>query len=303
MENLYCGFNKASLSDTPIAVDEILNNGYTVIRDSVSIDLIDKFLLDYQDLKKTVLDGYKKDLDSEDCIDGKYRRLVNLHLKVPSLRPLFSKNKALTTTDYFFGEPTTLYTSLYFEIGSSQDLHRDTPYFWTNPGYAYFGVWLALEDVDQENGALEVIPGSHKLIDEIDFSGEIGRIELDKQGAINPNSPELWTAYQKRVFEKCEEAGLSKKIVSVKKGETLIWHPQLMHGGSSIINPSKSRNSLVMHVTPKNFMVYSQDKYFDPSLDGLIPSKDRTINYIESDERFIRDQNLWAIAQKIFLPI
>lgn len=303
MKNWHYDFEDAELTDLPKAVVEILNNGYTVIEDSVSSELIDKFLLDYQSLKNTVLDGYKKDLESEDCIEGKYRRLVNLHLRMSSLRPLFSRNKALSTTDYFFREPTTLYTSLYFEIGSSQDLHRDTPYFWTNPGYAYFGVWLALEDVSQENGALEIIPGSHKIIDEIEFRNEIGRIELDKLGSINPHSTELWTTYQKRVFEKCEELGLKKESICVKKGDTIIWHPQLMHGGSRIMDPSKSRNSFVMHVTPKNFMVYSQDKYFDPSLDRSIPSTDQSINYVESDNRFIRDQNLWAIAQKIFLPV
>lgn len=303
MKNLHNDLDREKKAQSPKAISEILDNGYAVIKDSVPLDLVDEFLLDYKNLKNTVIDGYKKDLDDEDCIEGKYRRLVNLHLKVPSLRPLFSRNKALATTDYFFQEATTLYTSLYFEIGSSQDLHRDTPYFWTNPGYAYFGVWLALEDVGPENGALEVISGSHKIIDSIDFRNEIGKIELDKFNTINPNSPELWTAYQKIVYEKCIESGLKKEVVSMKKGETLIWHPQLMHGGSRIINPSRSRNSFVMHVTPKSFMVYSQDKYFDPALDNKITSRDESINYISSDNRLIRDQNLWAIAQKIFLPV
>lgn len=285
------------------AAKDILDNGYAVIKNSVPLELIDTFLKDYDGLKVSVLDKHKHELDSEDCIEGMYRRLVNLHLKVPSLRPLFTKNQALVTTDFFFKEETTLYTSLYYEIGSAQDLHRDTPYFWTNPGYGYFGVWLALEDAGPENGALEVIPGSHRILDEFDFRDGIGLIEKGSSGSINPQSSNLWDTYQRKVYEKCIAAGLKKEVASVRKGDTVIWHPQLMHGGSKNADRYKSRNSFVMHVTPKNSIVYSQDKYFDPALDEEIASRSPEIKYLSEDGRHLRNDNLWAIAQKIFLPI
>ena len=117
-----------------------------------------------------------------------YRRIVNLHSKLSSAKPLFSSNTALATTDYFFDESTTLYTSLFFERGSGQDCHRDTPYFWTNPGYGYFGVWLALEDVKPDAGPLIVVPKSHKIIDTDLFRNEIGNMERLESGQLNPLS-------------------------------------------------------------------------------------------------------------------
>ena len=95
---------------------------------------------------------------------GRLPRIVNLHLDVPELLPLFSKNEpALAVQDFCFGFRTSLYTSLFYETGSEQGLHRDVPYFRTEPENFFFGMWVALEDVDLDNGALLIVPGSHRL--------------------------------------------------------------------------------------------------------------------------------------------
>ena len=88
---------------------------------------------------------------------------MNIHATLPQFWPLFSTNKALQIQDYLFGMENILYTSLFFETGTSQAIHRDTPLFWTKPANMYFGTWLAFEKTDFENGPLIVIPGSHRL--------------------------------------------------------------------------------------------------------------------------------------------
>jgi phytanoyl-CoA hydroxylase len=205
-----------------------------------------------------------------------------------------------TVHDQLFGEPATLYTSLYFEVGSAQDFHRDTPYFWTNPGYTYFGVWLALEDTDDRNGALTAIKGSHLQPDTDSSRVEIGKLDLDENGHPKAHSGVLWSNYQKRVRDACLNAGLTSSELHVRKGDVIIWHPQLMHGGAGIIDARRSRNSFVMHVTPQYQIVYAQDKYFDP--DAELPSLDSSIKYRHASAgRMVRDQPHWAIAQKIML--
>jgi ectoine hydroxylase-related dioxygenase (phytanoyl-CoA dioxygenase family) len=226
-----------------------------------------------------------------DYEEGKFRRLVNLHLKINSLAKLFSQNISLSITDKIFNQPTTLYTSIYFEIGSTQDPHRDTPYFWTNPKHMYYGIWLALEDVNDNNGALEVIKGSHKIYDSEEFRSKIAK------------SSDVWGEYQKSVLDKCLKKNLKVTTVSVKKGDTIIWHPQLMHGGSKNINPYLSRNSFVCHVTPKNMNVYGLEKFFNPSQDSLIPSLDDKMIYKELDKRYIRDVGMWSMCQKLYFNI
>jgi ectoine hydroxylase-related dioxygenase (phytanoyl-CoA dioxygenase family) len=255
----------------------------------------------YEEFKKSTLNNYKDQLvEGEDIVEGKFRRMVNFHLIHKELQDIFALNDALEVTDYFFGEPTTLYTSLYFEVGSAQAFHRDTPYFWTNPGYRYFGVWCALEDVDENNGALKIIPGSHKIIDDDDFRNEIGLMDLDENKRPKANSSLLWDLYQSKVYEKCKSKGLQEITVRVNKGDTIIWHPQLMHGGVKLGDSKLSRNSFVMHVTPRNYNVYAQDKYFDTS--AFCESKNPSVRYITASKgREFRHDGVWAIAQKIFI--
>ncbi len=86
-------------------------------------------------------------------VEGRFSRVVNLHLLLPALRSLFSAMPERAIAMAGFSAPASLHTSLYFERGSEQPLHRDTPYFWTNPPYAYVGLWPALEDVDESRAA------------------------------------------------------------------------------------------------------------------------------------------------------
>ena len=53
--------------------------------------------------------------------------------------------------------------------------------------------------------------------------------------------------------------------VHVQKGDTILWHPQLPHGGAPIRDLKRSRLSLVMHTTPRGVPVYHQDAFFNPA--------------------------------------
>jgi len=293
-------FEKESKNEN---ISDLLMNGYTVVKNSLDTACIDKFLSDYEKVKFETLSKYANQLDREDCLNGMYRRLTNLHLKIESALELFSKNSALEVTDYFFGESTTLYTSLFFERGSAQECHRDTPYFWTYPGYGYFGVWLALEDINPNSGPLMVIPKSHKIIDTDLFRKSIGDLERADKGLLNPQSEFLWLRYQSEIQKKCNEGMLRAENITINKGDTIIWHPQLMHGGSKILDDSLSRKSFVMHVTPRGMNVFGQEKYFDPSVELQDFSRDLSIKYIKNNDRLIRQTGLWSIAHKIFLNI
>ena len=48
----------------------------------------------------------------------------------------------------------------------------------------------------------------------------------------------------------CEERGLETKTFMAKKGDVLIWHADLMHGGAPIQDLERTRKSLVAHFMP-----------------------------------------------------
>ncbi len=211
---------------------------------------------------------------------GHLVRVVTLHEVVESLRPLFAANAALTVCDEFFGAETALYTSLFFERGSEQELHRDSPAFTTRPEGRYLGMWVALEDTDADNGPLVVVPGSH-AIDPIDVTA----IATDLYGdpAAAPKQDQAgWDAYQRTVQARCAEAGLHPVEVHVATGDTIVWHPLLLHGGAPHRVGRRSRRSMVFHVTPVGTAVHGQDVFFDPGRD--VPAT-RDFHYVECEGR------------------
>jgi phytanoyl-CoA hydroxylase len=221
-----------------------------------------------------VLAGVKAALGRNDAIFGKhkdaeghYPRIVNLHVLHKPLLRLFSENSlALAVQDAFFDAPSSLYTSLYYERGSAQSIHRDTPYFTTKPEYRYLGVWVALEDSNEQNGCLEVIRRGH-LLPELDREA-IALARYKALDEVPPGSPQgedhLWDDYQAKVLEGCFARGLRKERIEAKAGDVIIWHPQLPHGGSRIEDIRRTRHSFVMHVTPVGTPVYQQDVFFNP---------------------------------------
>ena len=44
-----------------------------------------------------------------------------------------------------------------------------------------------------------------------------------------------------------EEREMVKKTFLARKGDVFIWHSDLVHGGSEILDPTKGRKSLVCH--------------------------------------------------------
>ncbi|WP_367345669.1 phytanoyl-CoA dioxygenase family protein [Stenotrophomonas bentonitica] len=239
------------------AMDSLERDGYVVVRGAVDASLVNELNERISRFKQRNAKAAARNLDEH----GRLYRVVNLHLAIDAMTRLLTENAAIAVCDAFFGEPTSLYTSLYYERGSEQSLHRDTPVFATNPLGRYMGVWVALDTVSDDNGPLMVVPGSHAL-PPIDVHAI--RQRLFGEGQIDPMSPEGWTAYQDAVAAQCDAAGLIPQPVHVSPGDVIIWHPQLFHGGAPHA-ATRTRRSVVMHVTPKGMPVGHMDVFYDPS--------------------------------------
>lgn len=146
-----------------------------------------------------------------------------------------------------YPKPMMPFQTLNFHKGTQQAVHADSIHFNSEPFGAMCGVWVALEDVDSEQGPLIYYPGSHKM-DEMNYS-DFG---LESSQSSYPSYlQELQTIIKDNAFE--PEYGI------LKKGQALIWSANLLHGGSKQIDQSLTRKSQVTHY-------YQQDaKYWRPS--------------------------------------
>jgi ectoine hydroxylase-related dioxygenase (phytanoyl-CoA dioxygenase family) len=260
---------------------ELIDHGFTVIRGAVSAADCDSAVNAFQHWC-TERPEYSAAHRDE---DGHYPRLVNLHLAAPEVSGLFTGNeRALEVQDFCFGFRAALYTSLFFERGTAQPIHRDIPYFRTEPSGFYFGVWTALENVDHDNGPLRVVDGGHRL-PAID-AGAIGRRHFSSAADIPEISLDLWREYQGHVQTSCEQARLEVVELMMEKGDTVLWHPLTPHGGAPIRDPARTRFSVVFHTTPESVPVYQGDVFFNASAQ---PSPDPIWRYRRLQDRFAAD--------------
>jgi phytanoyl-CoA hydroxylase len=144
-----------------------------------------------------------------------------------------------------------LFQSINFINGSQQKTHSDSIHMTTYPLGGLLGVWIALEDVDESNGALHYIPGSHKLPYFLNS-------DYDNEGSTFKIGKKSYKAYEEFLEGKVRELGLKKEVFRAKKGDLLIWHANILHGGEPHLDKSKTRKSLVYHYFDEKSVCYHE---------------------------------------------
>jgi hypothetical protein len=157
-------------------------------------------------------------------------------------------------------EPIPMQT-LNFGRGTEQNPHSDSMHFSSVPHGFMCGVWIALEDVDEGNGALEYYPGSHRL-PYFDHTS-IGLTGSDQSGY------ERYGTYEDLVKMLIAELGLERRVLRIRKGQALVWAANLLHGGSPIRDRSRSRHSQVTHYFFEGCLYY-QPQRSDPFLGRIL---------------------------------
>ena len=143
-----------------------------------------------------------------------------------------------------FERPPMAFQSLQFTYGTEQPIHQDTAYVVVDSPRELAASWVALEDIAPDSGELEYYVGSHRLDD---FLWQ-GRFK-SKPDSIGPNDPEH-LGFLKHLHDASAARGLKRQQFRPKRGDALIWHADLAHGGSRIVNKSLTRKSIVTHYCP-----------------------------------------------------
>ena len=96
-------------------------------------------------------------------------------------------------------------------VDGRHPLHQDLRYFRLRPADGIVGVWTALAETNPRNGCLAVIPGSH-------------------QGGLLTHGEPDWQ-YVNAGFFGIQDLDLGRrKHVPMAAGDTLLFHPLLIHG-------------------------------------------------------------------------
>jgi len=160
---------------------------------------------------------------------------------LPEVKDIASNPQVIKLLSDLYGRPAFPFQTLNFPVGTQQHYHSDSVHFSACPERFMAGVWVALEDIDSENGPLVYYPGSHTL--PIFTNEHIG--QNPDWGASDPYKqyPAFLRAWEAIV----EAMDLKPLHFHAKKGQALIWAANLLHGGSAQTDLKRTRHSQVTH--------------------------------------------------------
>ncbi len=159
----------------------------------------------------------------------------DVHLLCEEVRELALESQLTSTLGDLLGEPPVLCSSSSYERGSSQPKHIDSLHLTPRTPHSLVTAWIALEDVHADSGPPICYPGSHRI-----------PLYSFNDGTHHASRDEIldWFDY---IDVQIRLRGLRKKTFLARKGDVLILHADLVHGGSPIADPKRSQGSLVSH--------------------------------------------------------
>lgn len=183
-------------------------------------------------------------------MDPREVRIVDCFAVLPEALALFSSPRlAGFLASVLDGRPL-LFQSISFEVGSQQGLHQDTAYVVIDERpMELVACWIALEDIQAGSGELQYMVGSHRLPD-FDFGGN------KKHWNSAVDGHEKHAEWFNWILREGEARGLPTERFLARRGDILVWHADLAHGGSPILDASLSRKSLVGHYCPASATPY-----------------------------------------------
>lgn len=180
------------------------------------------------------------------------RKIFNLHEQSGLANDHFFRNqRLLDLLSFLLGKPVVPFQSLSFVQGSEQRAHSDSIHMTTEPPGYLIATWTALEDCTEDGGPLFYYPGSHRLPYIMTPDYDSGNTRFTIGGNSNRR-------YEDRMEALIREHQMKKKLLLARRGDVLIWHANLLHGGSAIARPGATRRSIVCHYFAEGVLCYHE---------------------------------------------
>lgn len=237
------------------------DKGFLLFDSGIKADILDgvlDILEPHWQEKKAPAGVLNQQLQEENLKLGR-NRLQDLWEVIPEVKSIALHEQILTLLEELFSARPKPFQTLNFPVGTEQAVHSDSVHFNSVPFGLMCGVWVALEDVQHEQGPLVYYPESHKLPE---ITAEVAGFEPTSQ-----NYPRLVSYWEEKIKEKCYQ----REFGILNKGQAIIWHANLLHGGAPQIDKTKTRNSQVTHYYFEGAKPWRQlqsstiKEYFEPN--------------------------------------
>jgi len=246
-------------------------SGYYAARGFVDPDLCDRIVGEAERFYA------RQGVESE-----KADRTMNLHRESPTASGLLTGPRLTRLVRRLLGAKPFFLQSIYFNNGSQQDPHSDYMFMSTRPERQLAGVWVACEDVDNEAGPLVYYPGSHR-IPTPSIEERYAKTAALVSSEIESRAAELTAAYGERMkltgqslftcvfydrwsgdlHRELERGRYEAQRFLADKGDLIVWHANLVHGGAPVSDPGSTRKSLVAHYLTRRVTRYTDMNFVD----------------------------------------
>ncbi|MGW6282280.1 phytanoyl-CoA dioxygenase family protein [Kribbella sp. NPDC055071] len=211
--------------------EEFDETGYTLVRGLFGADEAERLRDHYMELRHR--GAYQNDFAGHNGTDRdplrRYPRMAQMHRwDETSLQWMIDARIDEVIRALLGRSPYAVQTMIYFKPPGSrgQALHQDNFYLKAEPGTC-IAAWMALDHVDEANGCLEVVPGSHRwpllCTEKADTTVSFTDVTVPV--------PEPQAAVP----------------VEMEPGDMLFFHGALVHGSNPNVTEDRFRRALIGH--------------------------------------------------------
>lgn len=211
--------------------DAFAKDGYAIARGLFSPEEVGDLLDHYTRMHAAGGEGWTERPIEHDSPDPlrRYPRILQPHRgDQKSLDFLLDERFRQAFVQMLGAEPYAVQTMVYFKPPGArgQALHQDQRYLRVDPGTCV-AAWLALDDTDEENGCLQVVPGTQNM-------DLLCPVESDRSQSFTRETVPI-------------PPGLTTKNLPMKKGDVIFFNGQLVHGSGPNRSTDRFRRIVVGH--------------------------------------------------------
>jgi phytanoyl-CoA hydroxylase len=228
--------------------EEFEQAGYALVRGLFSTGEVDRLRDHYMEVRQRGPRSH--DFAGHNSTDKdplkRYPRMAQMHRwDETSLQWMIDPRIDEVMTTLLGRSPYAVQTMVYFKPPGSrgQALHQDNFYLKADPGTCV-AAWMALDRVDEANGCLEVVPGSHRWPILCTEKADTTVSFTDVTVPLPPTG--------------------SAVPVEMEPGDVLFFHGALVHGSNPNVTTDRFRRALIGHYIQGEAERVAQ--YYHPAL-------------------------------------